>query len=191
MVTIRQMEIPDLDQVLPIEEANFSTPWTANGFFTFLIREDALFLTAEEDGEILGYCGIILSLDEGEITNVCVREDCRKRGIGQMLMEGLIRETKKAGVRVWHLEVRQSNESAIRLYEKLGFVQDGLRKGYYEAPKEDAVLMSRKEDCKGCRCADRHTGPGCYPFPAFPFVPALKAGKSVIQFERQQKVCCE
>ncbi len=63
-----------------------------------------------------------------------------------MLMEGLIRETKKAGVRVWHLEVRQSNESAIRLYEKLGFVQDGLRKGYYEAPKEDAVLMSRKED---------------------------------------------
>ena len=146
MVTIRQMEIPDLEQVLPIEEANFSTPWTANGFFTFLIREDALFLTAEEDGEILGYCGIILSLDEGEITNVCVREDCRRRGIGQMLMEGLIRETKKAGVRVWHLEVRQSNESAIRLYEKLGFVQDGLRKGYYEAPKEDAVLMSRKED---------------------------------------------
>ena len=97
MVTIRQMEIPDLDQVLPIEEANFSTPWTANGFFTFLIREDALFLTAEEDGEILGYCGIILSLDEGEITNVCVREDCRKRGIGQMLMEGLIRERKKQG----------------------------------------------------------------------------------------------
>lgn len=47
MVTIRQMEIPDLDQVLPIEEANFSTPWTANGFFTFLIREDALFLTAQ------------------------------------------------------------------------------------------------------------------------------------------------
>ena len=85
-------------------------------------------------------------MDAAYIRFVCVRADCRRRGIGQMLMEGLIRETKKAGVRVWHLEVRQSNESAIRLYEKLGFVQDGLRKGYYEAPKEDAVLMSRKED---------------------------------------------
>ena len=141
MVTIRQMEIPDLDQVLPIEEANFSTPWTANGFFTFLIREDALFLTAEEDGEILGYCGIILSLDEGEITNVCVREDCRKRGIGQMLMEGLIRETKKAGVRVWHLEVRQSNTAAQKMYLTCGFRAEGVRPGYYADNHEDAVIM--------------------------------------------------
>ena len=59
-------------------------------------------------------------------------------------MERLIGETAKRGVSTWHLEVRQSNESAIRLYESLGFVQDGLRKGYYEEPKEDAVLMSRR-----------------------------------------------
>ena len=126
MIIIRQMEITDLDQVLPIEEANFSVPWTANGFFTFLIREDALFLV------------------EGDITNVCVREADRRKGIGRKLVERLIGETAKRGVSTWHLEVRQSNESAIRLYESLGFVQDGLRKGYYEAPKEDAVLMSRR-----------------------------------------------
>lgn len=145
MVKVRQMEITDLDQVLPIEEENFSVPWTANGFFTFLIRDDALFLVAEEGEEILGYCGSIISLDEADITNVCVREKARRRGIGRMLVEQLIRETKKAGVFTWHLEVRQSNESAIHLYESLGFVRDGLRKGYYEEPKEDAVLMSRKE----------------------------------------------
>ena len=146
MIIIRQMEITDLDQVLPIEEANFSVPWTANGFFTFLIREDALFLVAEkeETSEILGYCGIILSLDEGDITNVCVREADRRKGIGRKLVERLIGETAKRGASTWHLEVRQSNESAIRLYESLGFVQDGLRKGYYEEPKEDAVLMSRR-----------------------------------------------
>ena len=146
MIILRQMEITDLDQVLPIEEANFSVPWTANGFFTFLIREDALFLVAEEEetSEILGYCGIILSLDEGDITNVCVREADRRKGIGRKLVERLIGETAKRGVSTWHLEVRQSNESAIRLYESLGFVQDGLRKGYYEEPKEDAVLMSRR-----------------------------------------------
>ena len=84
MIIIRQMEITDLDQVLLIEEANFSVPWTANGFFTFLIREDALFLVAEEEetSEILGYCGIILSMDEGDIKTggTADRRDGEKRG---------------------------------------------------------------------------------------------------------------
>lgn len=147
MIAVRQMELTDLEQVMPIEEANFSIPWTANGFFSFLLREDALFLVAEDEetAEILGYCGILISFDEGDITNVCVREEDRRKGIGRMLVERLIQETKKAGVTVWHLEVRQSNEGAIRLYESLGFAQDGLRKGYYEEPREDAVLMSRRE----------------------------------------------
>ena len=64
MITIREMQIDDLEQVMPIEEANFSIPWTETGFFTFLIRDDALFLVAEEDGEILGYLGILISFDE-------------------------------------------------------------------------------------------------------------------------------
>ena len=64
MITIREMQIDDLEQVMPIEEANFSIPWTETGFFTFLIRDDALFLVAEEDGEILGYLGILISCDD-------------------------------------------------------------------------------------------------------------------------------
>lgn len=78
MITIREMQIDDLEQVMPIEEANFSIPWTETGFFTFLIRDDALFLVAEEDGEILGYLGILISFDESEITNVCVAEKARR-----------------------------------------------------------------------------------------------------------------
>ena len=139
MITIREMQIDDLEQVMPIEEANFSIPWTETGFFTFLIRDDALFLVAEEDGEILGYLGILISFDESEITNVCVAEKARRRGIGRARMQ----ERK---VRVIHLDVRIGNTPARNLYESLGFVQDGLRKGYYDLPKEDAVLMSRTDE---------------------------------------------
>ena len=134
MITIREMQIDDLEQVMPIEEANFSIPWTETGFFTFLIRDDALFLVAEEDGEILGYLGILISFDESEITNVCVAEKARRRGM------------QERKVRVIHLDVRIGNTPARNLYESLGFVQDGLRKGYYDLPKEDAVLMSRTDE---------------------------------------------
>ncbi|MDD7740935.1 MAG: ribosomal protein S18-alanine N-acetyltransferase [Fusicatenibacter sp.] len=144
MYEIREMQIDDLDQVVQIEEDNFSVPWTANGFFTFLIREDALFLVAEEEGEILGYLGILISMDEGEITNVCVTKKARRRGIGKALLLELIRRMDMQGVFTIHLDVRKSNTPAITLYESLGFVQDGLRRQYYELPKEDAILMSRK-----------------------------------------------
>ena len=104
MITIREMQIDDLEQVMPIEEANFSIPWTETGFFTFLIRDDALFLVAEEDGEILGYLGILISFDESEITNVCVAEKARRRGIGHALMEELFRRMQERKVRVIHLD---------------------------------------------------------------------------------------
>ena len=107
MITIREMQIDDLEQVMPIEEANFSIPWTETGFFTFLIRDDALFLVAEEDGEILGYLGILISFDESEITNVCVAEKARRRGIGRALMEELFRRMQERKVRVIHLDVHR------------------------------------------------------------------------------------
>ena len=113
MITIREMQIDDLEQVMPIEEANFSIPWTETGFFTFLIRDDALFLVAEEDGEILGYLGILISFDESEITNVCVAEKARRRGIGRALMEELFRRMQERKVRVIHLDVRIGNTRGI------------------------------------------------------------------------------
>ena len=103
-------------------------------------------LIAEEDGEILGYLGILISFDESEITNVCVAEKARRRGIGRALMEELFHRMQERKVRVIHLDVRLGNTPARNLYESLGFVQDGLRKGYYDLPKEDAVLMSRTDE---------------------------------------------
>lgn len=144
MVQIREMQIDDLEQVMVIENENFSTPWTEAGFFSFLIRNDTLFLVAEEDEQILGYCGAVTVLDEGDITNVAVVKNRRNQGIGSMLVDALIRETEKAGVSRLFLEVRVSNESAIHLYGKLGFETSGLRKNYYEAPTEDALVMKRE-----------------------------------------------
>lgn len=143
-MTVREMTLEDLEQIMKIEEENFSVPWTENGFFSFLIRQDTLFLAAEENGEIAGYCGLVMVPDEGDITNVSVDRDKRRRGIGTLLLRELIRRAGEAGVEKLYLEVRESNQAAIALYESLGFKRDGIRRDYYEEPKENAVLMSRK-----------------------------------------------
>ena len=77
---LREMLVDDLDQVMEIEEELFSVPWTKEGFLTFLMKENAMFLVVEEKGRILGYCGLLTVLDEGDVTNVAVRRDRQKRG---------------------------------------------------------------------------------------------------------------
>lgn len=116
------------------------------GLFTYLTREDAMFLVVEDKGEILAYCGVLMVLDEGDITNVAVRSDRQREGIGRFLMESLIRLTEERGVTTIHLEVRVGNETAVRLYERMGFTRDGIRKNYYSDPTEDALLMTRRPE---------------------------------------------
>lgn len=140
---VREMQVEDLEQVMEIEQDLFSVPWTKEGFFTFLTRDHAMFLVVEEKGEILGYCGLLIVLDEGDITNVAVKRNRQNEGIGKFLMESLIRLATDLGVTTIHLEVRAGNEKAIRLYERVGFTRDGIRKKYYTDPTEDAVLMTR------------------------------------------------
>ena len=144
-MTIREMQGEDLTQVMELEESLFSVPWTKEGFFSFLMRDNTLFLVVEENGKILGYCGVLLVLDEGEITNVAVCRQRQREGIGQFLLSGLFLLLRERGIRVLHLEVRESNRTAIRLYERMGFQKDGLRRNYYTDPSEDAVLMTRTE----------------------------------------------
>lgn len=141
IMKIREMQLDDLEQVMKIENENFSRPWTETGFFTFLIRQDTLFLIAAEGEEILGYCGVVMVQDEGDITNVSVKKDRQNHGTGKLLVQELIRITNEMGVSRLFLEVRESNERAIHVYEKAGFVKNGLRKNYYEDPVEHAVLM--------------------------------------------------
>lgn len=97
-MVLREMLVDDLDQVMKIENELFSPPWTKEGFFTYLTRKDAMFLVVEEKGEILAYCGLIMVLDEGDITNVAVRPDRQKEGIGHFLMDSLIRLAEQQGV---------------------------------------------------------------------------------------------
>jgi len=143
MIEVREMRIDDLQQVMVIENANFAVPWTEMGFFSFLIREDTMFLVAEEGDEIVGYGGLIMVLDESDITNVAVKQSRQDEGIGKLLVSELIARGSKAGVTTIHLEVRNSNEKAISLYQKMGFVQIGVRRNYYENPVEDAITMTR------------------------------------------------
>lgn len=141
---LREMTVEDLDQVMELENDLFPVPWTREGYFTFLIRQDTMFLVVEEKERILACCGLLMVLDEGDVLNVAVRRERQREGIGRFLMESLIRLAGEQGVTTLHLEVRRSNETAIRLYERTGFTRDGVRRNYYTDPVEDAVLMTAR-----------------------------------------------
>jgi len=140
---IRPMTKEDCVQVAAIEAASFSVPWSLNAFTETVEKENFRYFVAEEEGEILGYCGILFVLDEAEIPNVCVKSSARKQGVGKKMMNALIEEAKKLGISTLFLEVRESNEAARTLYRSLGFVEDGIRKNFYEQPVEHAILMSK------------------------------------------------
>lgn len=139
---VRRMTEEDCTQVAEIEAENFSMPWSRMDFLKAVQSPEYLYLVAEENGEILGYCGCIIVLDEAEIPNVCVCKSARKQGIGRNMLQKLLGEAKKRNVTVLYLEVRQSNAAAQALYRQLGFEEIGIRKNFYERPQENAVLMN-------------------------------------------------
>lgn len=143
-MTFREMLVEDLDQVVDIEQNLFSVPWTKEGFLTYLMKKDTMFFVVEEKERILGYCSMMTVLDEGDILNVAVRSDRQKEGIGLFLVDSMLRMAEMEGIRLVHLEVRQGNGTARRLYQRLGFKEDGLRRDYYENPVENAVLMTKE-----------------------------------------------
>lgn len=142
-MTFREMLVEDLDQVVDIEQNLFSVPWTKEGFLTYLMKKDTMFFVVEEKERILGYCSMMTVLDEGDILNVAVRSDRQKEGIGLFLVDSMLRMAEMEEIRLVHLEVRQGNGTARRLYQRLGFKEDGLRRDYYENPVENAVLMTK------------------------------------------------
>lgn len=144
MIQIRLMRQEDLDSVAQIEQETFSMPWSREGFASSLERKDTLYLSAFSDGELAGYCGLLQVLDEGEITNVAVKKCFRGQKIASMLMAELLKKGSDRGITFFVLEVRKSNKYAIRLYEKAGFLQAGIRKNFYEKPIEDAVIMCKQ-----------------------------------------------
>ena len=144
MIEIAGMQMEDLAEVAAIEKSIFSQPWSENGFAASLQSKDTLYLTARLDGTIAGYCGFLQSFDEADITNVAVKESCRRRGVAETMLAELIKRGAARGVTAFTLEVRRSNAGAIALYEKLGFVNCDIRRNFYEKPAEDAVIMWKR-----------------------------------------------
>jgi len=143
---IRFMEDRDLPQIAAIERGIFTTPWSEEGFRAAIQMPDNIYLTAEQDpGKVVGYCGMYVSPGEGEIVNVAVAPGSRRRGIAKRLLTCLLSESAKRGIHSCLLEVRKSNAGAIALYEKMGFKSLGIRKNFYESPREDALIMARTE----------------------------------------------
>jgi ribosomal-protein-alanine N-acetyltransferase len=138
---IREMTEADVPAVAALEAENFSMPWSKAGFTDALCREDVIFLVAADADRIIGYVGVYCSLDEGEITNVCVAAGARRMGVGERLLTELFKRLREQEIFRVVLEVRQSNAPAIRLYEKLGFESAGTRRDFYERPREDACVM--------------------------------------------------
>jgi ribosomal-protein-alanine N-acetyltransferase len=136
------MRDKDVPFVAALEAENFSMPWSGQAFADVLRREDVIFLVACEGERILGYVGVYCSLDEGEITNVCVAGAARRQGIANLLLTQLFGRLVARGILRVFLEVRVSNTPAIRLYEKLGFSVAGTRRDFYENPREDAYVMA-------------------------------------------------
>ncbi|MBP5414352.1 MAG: ribosomal protein S18-alanine N-acetyltransferase [Lachnospiraceae bacterium] len=144
-VTVRKMKKEDLDRVSQIEKECFSTPWSRDAFEDMIDNEAALYMVAEDNGYIVANCGVIVAAGEGDICNVAVDPSYRKRGIAKLLLTRIMEEaSKNMAVYAFTLEVRISNKAAISLYEKLGFVNEGIRPGFYTSPKEDAVIFWKR-----------------------------------------------
>lgn len=131
-----------ITQIEEIERECFSRPWTAEQLGGQMRDAQHEFVAAVDDGRVLGYVGLMYVLDEGYISNVAVHPKARRQGIGDALIDALAAKAAELELAFLTLEVRESNAPAIALYAKHGFHSVGKRKNYYDAPKEDAVLMT-------------------------------------------------
>ncbi|MFN2471076.1 MAG: ribosomal protein S18-alanine N-acetyltransferase [Gaiellaceae bacterium] len=143
MIEIRALRAADLGAVERIERRSYPTPWSRSMFATELAKPSSICLGAfdPETGALLGYLIISRYVDAWHVMNVAVDDEQRGRGIATRLFDRLWDLTAGDGDRGYTLEVRVSNESAIRLYERLGFRSRGVRRAYYTDNREDALIM--------------------------------------------------
>ncbi len=143
-ITIRAMAAGDTQRVADIENNSFSQPWSQRDFDNTLSSDNYIYIVAEDNGSIVGYCGCVMAADEGDITNIAVIPDYRRMGIGAMLINTILRLAGEHGMTSVFLEVRESNEPARLLYESRGFEVVGKRPAFYQKPVEAAILMAHR-----------------------------------------------
>lgn len=144
MIIIEEMQEKDIDLFAQIDEKCFAIPWSRKAFEDEFNNGLAVYFAARKDGECVGYAGFWNVSGEGDITNVAVLDECRREGIGSMLIEAVIKEAKRLGLQLITLEVRRSNYPAQGLYKKYGFEIIGERKRYYSDNNEDALIMTKQ-----------------------------------------------
>ena len=142
-IIIRKASSEDVAQIAEIEKASIPQPWSEAAFAEALTQENAVTLVAETDGEIAGFITGVFLFDNADIYSVATAEQQRKKGVGGKLLQAFF-DTLPTEVETVGLEVRESNSAAISLYEKSGFERVGLRKNFYEQPRENAVLYTKK-----------------------------------------------
>lgn len=141
-VNFRFMEEEDIEQILVIEHASFSTPWSREAFYNEITHNKfAVYIVMEVDNEIAGYCGVWIVIDEAHVTNIAILPQYRGQKLGEALMTKLFEVAKAMGAKSMTLEVRVTNFIAQSLYRKFGFQKGGLRKNYYTDNQEDAIVM--------------------------------------------------
>lgn len=144
-VTITPMTADHLDEVAALERVCFPDPWSRRLLAQELDNALSAFLVAlDQEGRVAGYAGLQVILDEGTITNIAVRPDCRRRGVAGRLLKVFLDFAQGNRLAFLTLEVRASNYDAIALYGSRGFRSVGRRKNYYEHPPEDAIIMTRE-----------------------------------------------
>jgi ribosomal-protein-alanine N-acetyltransferase len=141
---IRELELADLGAIEAIEQRAYPTPWSRSMFASELAKPTSICLGAFEGDELVGYVINSRYVDAWHVMNVAVDPDRRRRGVATALLERLFELTRDDERRGYTLEVRISNEAAIRLYERLGFEPRGIRRGYYPDNREDALIMWRE-----------------------------------------------
>lgn len=137
----RPMQEADTEAAAVLEAQCLAEAWSQKSYVDAIHNENAFYMVAERDGKIIGCCGYWRSFEDADICNVAVEQNCRKQGVAERMLTVLMRHGTAAGIENFTLEVRAGNIPAIRLYEKLGFTTEGVRRGFYENPKEDALIM--------------------------------------------------
>lgn len=130
-----------LDGIMDIERQSFTDPWSREGIADYLDAPDGELLVLEDGGETVGFAIYHVSFEDAELYNIAVRPDRRHSGAGRALLDAVLERAGERGAERMFLEARRSNEAAIGLYRSAGFAVCGVRRGYYDSPREDAVLM--------------------------------------------------
>ncbi len=141
-ISLRPMQLDDLDAVMAIEPTIYSHPWTRGNFSDSLASGYSAWVM-EEHHAVLGYALMMRVLDEAHLLNISVAQSHQKQGLGRYLLQHMMMVAQRYNAANMFLEVRVSNTSAIRLYESVGFCEMAIRRGYYPAHngREDAMLM--------------------------------------------------